>query len=258
VWPILIQIGDYQLGSYGVLLGMAALFSLWTARVLGKRDSLDPRKVNDLGLAVLVSGFIGSKLLGVIVALLSGVPLEWAELRAAGAVHGGLVLGGLAGVLLSRQFRLPLLPLLDALTPAVPLGQAIGRLGCWAAGCCFGTHSDLPWAIRFTDPQALLLGGAPLNIDLHPVQLYDAGLHFIFFGALFFLHRQQMLRGRLLGLWCVGEGVLRFFVESFRGDLGRGVWFELSWLSTGRLTALGIGLFGAVFLLLSRPAHSAK
>ncbi len=140
MWPILAKFGDYELGTFGVLVGIAVLLGLWLARTLGKRDALEPRKVNDLGLAMLVSGFVGAKLLGVIVALVSGAPLDWTELRNAGAVHGGLIAGAISGYLIARHFRLPTKLLLDALTPAVALGQGIGRLACLAAGCCFGSH----------------------------------------------------------------------------------------------------------------------
>lgn len=256
MWPILAKFGDYELGTFGVLVGIAVLLSLWLARTLGKRDSLQPSKVNDLALAMLVCGFVGAKLLGIVVALLSGVPLDWTELRNAGAVHGGLVAGGLAGVVLVRHFKLPIRLLLDALVPAVALGQGFGRLACLTAGCCFGSHSDLPWAISFNNPRAYELGGVPLHTTLHPVQLYDAGAHFLLCAALVFMHRKGAMRARLFGVWCVAEGVVRFTIETFRGDLGRGVWLDVAWLSTGRVTALGIAAVGLLYLSLTRQASS--
>jgi phosphatidylglycerol---prolipoprotein diacylglyceryl transferase len=252
VWPILTQIGNYELGTFGVLVGIAVLLSLWLARSLGKRDDLEPRKVNDLALVALVCGFIGAKLLGVAVAFFSGARLDWTELRNAGAVHGGLLAGALAGFLLTRYFKLPTRPLLDALVPAVALGQGIGRLACLSAGCCFGSHSDLPWSISFSDQRALELGGVPLHTTLHPVQLYDASLHFLLCAVLVVMHRKNILHGRLFGVWCIAEGTVRFFVETFRGDLGRGMWLDLAWLSTGRVTALGIALTGVLYFSLER------
>src|SRR5690606_1912720 len=127
------------------------------------------------------------------------------------------------------------------------------RLACLSAGCCFGAHSDLPWSITFSNPRALELGGVPLHETLHPVQLYDAGFHFLLCAALVYMHRTGMMRSRLFGIWCLAEGTVRFFVETFRGDLGRGVWLDLAWLSTGRVTALGIFAVGLFYLWFTRP-----
>jgi phosphatidylglycerol:prolipoprotein diacylglycerol transferase len=248
VWPILLEWGGFRLGTYGVLVGGGLLLCLWLARILGQRDGLPKKAVNDVGLAVFVSGFFGSWLLGATVSLLSGVPLAWSTLRTAGAIHGGL-LGGLVGlIVMVRIFRLPLPLLLDAYLPSVALGQGIGRLGCFAAGCCFGSTSDAPWAVVFTDPSAKELGGVPLGVHLHPVQLYDASAHFLLCALLIGLHKKGILHGRLFGLWCIAEGGTRLLMETFRGDLGRGVWLGIDWLSTGRLTsgllvALGASLF---------------
>jgi phosphatidylglycerol:prolipoprotein diacylglycerol transferase len=150
---------------------------------------------------------------------------------------------------------MPLPPLLDAFVPATALGQAIGRLGCFAAGCCFGTPSDASWAVTFTSPDAAALGGTPLHQALHPVQLYDALAHVVLFAGLLVLHRRMQFRGRLLGLWCVAEGFTRFFIESFRGDGGRGLWLDSDWLSTGRITALLMMALGA-YLLQRLPEWS--
>lgn len=252
LWPVLFEIGDHRVGSYGLVVAAAFLLGLFVARRLGLRDGLDPRKLNDLGLAVLFAGFLGSKLLGLSVALLGGASLEWSELRNAGAVHGGLFSAMLAGVLLARRFSLPLPAVFDAFVPAAALGQAIGRLGCLGAGCCFGSRADLPWAITFHSPLAAELGGVPLHTPLHPVQLYDAGLHIALFALLLWMHQSFRFRGRLFGVWCLGEGLLRTLMESFRGDLGRGVWWGVDGLSTGRLTAATFVVLGLLYLMKTR------
>ncbi len=252
MWPILIRIGDYEIGTFGVLLGLAVLTGLWVARRLGVRDGLAPQAVNDVGLATLLAALLFSKLLGLSVDWLSGIPITWGELRNAGAVHGGVFGGLITAALLARRFGLPLDKLLDAYLPAGALGQAIGRLGCLAAGCCFGTHSKEAWAVTFSHPQALVLGGVPLHVAVHPVQLYDALAHLLIFGALVALHKKNILVGRLFGLWCILEGVTRFSIETFRGDLGRGVWFDISWLSTGRITALTLIAVGILFVLIQQ------
>jgi phosphatidylglycerol:prolipoprotein diacylglycerol transferase len=256
VWPIFTRLFDYEIGTFGVFMGLALLMALWVARHLGKRDDLDPRRVNDIGLATLAAAIIGSKLLAVVVLLLSGVSVTWAELRTAGAVHGALLGAMVTIFVLSRSMKLPVDKLFDAYIPATALGQAVGRLGCLAAGCCFGTQSALPWAVTFTDPKALDLGGVPLHTALHPVQLYDAGLHLLMFAILFALHRRRRLVGKLFAPWCILEGCARFFIETFRGDLGRGVWFDVSWLSTGRVTSLVMIALGSALILRGRYQES--
>lgn len=258
MWPILTRLGDYEIGTFGVLVGLAVLAGLWLARQLGKRDGLEPKKVNDLGLAMMASGLVGAKLLGLLVAVFSGAELNWQELRNAGAVHGGLAFGAVTGYLLARHYKISVALALDAIAPGVTIGQAIGRFGCLAAGCCFGTESSVPWAVHFSDPRAAELGGVPLNIGLHPVQLYDAGVHIALCLALVALHRKGLFRGRLFGVWSIAEGILRFSVETFRGDLGRGVWFELPWLSTGRVTALAFAALGIVVLFASKFTQLPK
>lgn len=258
VWPIAFEIGTYELGAYGLFLGCAILLGLWVARHLGERDGLNPRAVNDSALGTLLAGVVGAAGLGVAVALLSGVELRATDWRNAGAVHGGLLGAMPAAYLLARHFKLPPRLLVDAYIPAVALGQAIGRIGCFAAGCCFGRPSSSPWSVTFTDERAHSLGGVPLHSALHPVQLYDASAHLVLFLGLFALHKRSAFVGRLFGLWSIAEGGTRLMMEVFRGDLGRGIWFGVSWLSTGRVTSLLMIALGAAFLSLTHPTRLAQ
>jgi phosphatidylglycerol:prolipoprotein diacylglycerol transferase len=258
MWPILFEIGSYEFGSYGLLVACGVLLGLWVARHLGRRDGLDPKAVNDAGLGTLFAGFVGAAGLGLLVSVLGGARLSLADARNAGAIHGGL-LGALpAAYVLARRFRLPPWLLVDAYIPAAALGQAIGRVGCFLAGCCYGHPSSAPWSVAYTSPKAHALGGVPLEIHLHPVQLYDAAAHLILFLCLFALHTRGALVGRLFGVWAIAEGSTRLLMELFRGDLGRGFWFGLDWLSTGRLTSLLMILLGMGFLALKKsPRPSA-
>ncbi len=247
VWPLVYDSDSFQLGSYGVILVVAVLASLSTAALLCRRDNLPSGKVIDLGVACLFLGLLGSKLLGIAVAVSGGASVGWSDLRNAGAVHGGLLAGFIALIVLTRKNKFSLSLILDAFLPGIALGQAIGRLGCLAAGCCFGTHTELPWAVTYTHEKTPILGGAPLHLSVHPVQIYDFSAHVLFMALLIVLHRRKILRGRLISFWCIGEGIMRFSIETFRGDLARGIWFNISWLSTGRLTALLFILLGVLF-----------
>lgn len=249
--PVLSRFGSFELGAYGVLLVLAILAALGLAAFLGRRDALSPKKMNDVGVLALVAGAFGAKALDTLVNSVASGRFVLTDFREAGAVHGGVLVGALALVLGARRMGLPLGPTLDAHAPAVALGQAIGRVGCFLAGCCFGAPTETGLSVVFRDARAHALGGTPLGVPLHPVQLYDAFAHFALAALLVGLHRARVFQRRLLGAYFVAEGALRFSLEAFRGDAGRGVW--ALGLSTGRLTALAMLLLGAVVLRVARP-----
>jgi phosphatidylglycerol:prolipoprotein diacylglycerol transferase len=246
--PILFQIGSFTLGTYGLLLLAGFLAGLFLARHLGKRDALLPDALTDLAVSVLLGGILGSKLLMIVVDLVNGMPFSqvfsFATLRAGGAVHGGVIGGLLMFFWRIRALRLPLPQAMDALAPAVALGQAIGRWGCVFAGCCYGSETHVPWAITFTNHEAELFSGTPLGVALHPVQIYNSLANFAVLGLLLLLGRKRRFAGHVGAAYFLLEGAGRLLTEAWRGDLDRGVWLGLSWLSTGRLTGLAFMLVG--------------
>ena len=173
--PILFRIGNFPVGTYGLLLTAGFFLAMGLAMRLGRADGISGEHISDLSITLLLAGVLGSKLLMVIVDLANGASpaavFDLSYLRAGGAIHGGIIGATAAFFWRVRRLRLPLAPTLDCLTPAVALGQAVGRLGCFAAGCCYGTTCSAPWAVTFTDPSALSFSGTPLGAPLHPVQL---------------------------------------------------------------------------------------
>lgn len=246
--PILFRIGSFEVGTYGLLLALGFFAALALAMRQGKKDALAPEALSDLSVTVLIAGVVGSKLLMIVVDLINGGTLaqvfDFATLRAGGAVHGGIILGMAAFFWRVRKWKLPMAATLDALVPAMALGQAIGRLGCFAAGCCYGTECHLPWAVTFTNPDAHVFSGTPLLQALHPVQLYTFLVELAIVGALVLLRRRRAFPGQIAGLFFILEGLSRSILELWRGDLDRGIWLGLSWLSTGRLTGMFFILFG--------------
>lgn len=247
--PILFQIGSFTLGTYGLLLLAGFLAGLFVARHLGKRDHLSADALTDLAVSVLLGGILGSKLLMIVVDTIHGAPLSQAfsfdTLRAGGAIHGGVLGGLLMFFWRIRALDLPLPSTMDALAPAVALGQAIGRWGCLMAGCCYGSETHVPWAITFTNPEAELFSGTPLGMALHPVQIYNSLANLAVLGLLLLLGRKRRFAGQVGGAYFLLEGAGRALTETWRGDLDRGVWFGFPWLSTGRLTSLAFVLVGA-------------
>ena len=246
--PVLFKIGNFPIGTYGLLLTLAFLGAMALSMRLGKRDQLVPDSLSDLAITVLIGGVVGAKLLMIVVDLFKGAPLsqvfDLGTLRAGGVVHGGIILGLAAFLWRIRALKMPLRPTLDALTPGVALGQAIGRLGCFFAGCCYGSECHAPWAVTFTSPDAANFSGTPLDSPIHPVQLYNTLSNLTIMTVLLLLGRRRKFQGQVGACYFILEGLGRIITETWRGDLDRGIGLlGFSWLSTGRLS-------GFIFILI--------
>jgi phosphatidylglycerol:prolipoprotein diacylglycerol transferase len=167
-------------------------------------------------------------------------------LLAGGVYYGGILAAAVVGALYARWFRLDFLGLGDVYAAPLALGHAVGRLACFAAGCCYGKPTALPWGVRFSDPYARALVGTPLGIPLHPTQLYEAAAEFLIFLCLLRLGRRQQFPGELLGTYAVFYGVARGAIEFLRGDPQRGVFaggtFSFMQVVSVLLLALGVWL----------------
>lgn len=243
------HLGPLTLHSYGVLLAIAFLAGLYAASRLARKDGLDAARVTDLGVYVLIAGLLGAKLLLVVVdwGHYSANPAEvWSLLQSGGVFYGGL-LGALpVAWYLSRRYGLDAWRTADVLAPGVILGQAIGRLGCFAAGCCHGRATDVPWAVRFTDVYAARTVGTPLDTPLHPTQIYESLAAFAIFGVLLWLFPRRRFVGQITMTYALLYAIVRFTIEFWRGDAARGFVFGGT-LSTSQFIAilmvLAVGAF---------------
>jgi phosphatidylglycerol---prolipoprotein diacylglyceryl transferase len=221
MFPRLIQIGDFFLPTYGILLAIAFLSALWLAARLGKRIGLEADRITDIGLVAALAGIVGAKL-GMYLfdwSYFSEHPREMlalTTLQAAGVFQTGLILALLAAIWYIRRKRMPLLATFDVFAPGLALGHAIGRFGCFAAGCCWGSECTLPWAVTFRDSFAHERFGTPLNVPLHPSQLYEAGAELIIFAFLLWMFNRRGRDGALLGWYLVLYSAVRFAVEFVR------------------------------------------
>lgn len=261
--PVLFRIGSFEVGTYGLLLAVGFFLALGLAGKLAKKDGLSLEAITDLAVTVLIAGVAGAKVLMIVVDLANGRAasdvFSLATLRAGGFVHGGVIAGAAAFFWRMRKNHLPYAETMDALVAPLALGQAIGRLGCFSAGCCYGSSCEKPWAVTFTDPAAYRFSETPLNVHLHPVQLYDAALHFALLAGLLLLHAKRKVKGSVFGAYFVLEGLVRMTVETWRGDADRGTWLGQAWLSTGRLTGFLFLLFGIGLLVWAyRRAQAVK
>ena len=246
--PKLISIGDFFLPTYGLLVTIGFLTGLWLATRLARRDGLNADDVVNLAVYCALSGVLGAKLLMFIQDFNyyrrnPGEILSVATLQAGGIFYGGLVAAlGVAWWFL-RKKKLPALRTADAFAPGLALGHAIGRVGCFAAGCCWGLECNRPWAVTFKNPESNRMFGTPLFVPLHPTQLYEAAAEALIAFALWRRSLAPHKPGLILGLYLAMYSSVRFLVEFFRahdaanpfgGPLSASQWIALA------LAALGL------------------
>ena len=222
MYPRLFELGPITVYTYGVLLAAAYLLGLQLARVRARKRGLDPNRVLDLGIYIIISALIGAKLLLLITDFktFSADPRELLTLaRSGGVFYGGLILAVVVALWYIRRIGLPLWTTCDVFAPGIALGHVIGRFGCLFAGCCFGKPTGKPWGITFTDPFAAANVGTPLGVPLHPTQLYEAGAEFVILMLLLATERKgRAFPGRTFWLYMLLYGVSRFIIEFYRGD----------------------------------------
>ncbi len=184
--PVLFQLGPITIYTYGVLAAAGFLLGLWWAYRQAPRAGLDPRVIWNLGVYGILVALVCSKLWYIfsmwdyfIANPRAIFSLE--TFQSAGTFYGGVVGGILWVIFYARLHKLPLLGVFDLCAAPVALGHSIGRVGCFVAGCCYGKPTSLPWGVTFTNPIAARISGTPLNISLHPTQLYEAGAEFVNF-----------------------------------------------------------------------------
>jgi len=219
VFPRILSIGPVTLYSYGLMV-FAAVMAAWFVLKKDTAGRIAARRLEDIAFYSLFCGFILARLFHFIVwdfETLSANPLEFFYIWHGGlAVGGGIIGGFLALVYFSRKENIAFAEFCDYFAAPMILGQAIGRIGCFLAGCCYGSACGHFPGVTFTNSASL----APLGVPIHPVQLYESALNF----ALFFVILKTPLKksGLRTAVYLAGYGIIRFFMEFIRGDTARG------------------------------------
>jgi phosphatidylglycerol:prolipoprotein diacylglycerol transferase len=247
---IAFHVGSLPIHWYGVLVALGFFLGLWSSTRRAVKVGINPDRVWDAGLWIIIGTIIGARALHVITYWeqdFAGKPLSEIFM----VHHGGLVFyGGFIGATLSaiiflKVKKLPLWKFGDALAPGIPLGYAIGRIGCLMNGCCYGKPTSLPWAIHF--PRDHETHG----IGVHPTQIYESLLSLALFAALSWFWPRRKFDGQVFAIYLMGYAVLRSIVEFFRGDypvyLG-------GWATQAHLISFGVFAAGLIlYWQLSRP-----
>jgi len=247
------------LPTYGLLFAISVICGWYwftrRARGLGIPD--DP--LFNLTFYTLVASILGAKLLLVLLHFTDYVAnprLLLGTLRSAGVLLGGVILGGATFILYARHKKLPVFELSDALVAPIALAQAIGRLGCYCAGCCWGVPAN-PLAflqVTFTNLVARQQTGVPLNVPLVPTQLIQMVSDLSLALLLTWLWRRRLRPAGTVALYYfLLYSITRGTIEFWRGDIARGIFFG-GLISTSQiLSAVGIVVSG-VLLLTRRDA----
>ena len=242
MFPKLFEFHSLIIHTYGFLLAIAFISGLYVSARAATKQGLEAARVYDLGLYLAISALAGAKILLLITDFEYYLQnpsqiFSLETLRSGGVYYGGFLAALVVGIAYMRHHHLPVWRMTDCYAPGLALGQTIGRLGCFSAGCCYGRPTSSFLGVVFKNPYSQQTVGVPLMVPLHPTQLYEAAADLIIFVTLWSVLQRKRFDGQVFILYLFMYSVARFFVEFLRGDADRGFIFE------GRLsTSQAIGL----------------
>jgi len=255
MYPEIFHIGSFPINTYGVFLAIAFLCAILISVKLAARDGLPRERIYDLCLWMLLASLIGSKV------LMFFTEPEYRDhpaqllsldfLRSGGVFYGGLIGAVLMGYYLIKRYKLPWWKTADACAPGIAIGSFFGRQGCFAAGCCWGKPTTLPWGVKFTE-LGHEITGVPTDTYLHPTQLYESFAMLLVFFFLLWLHKHKRFSGQVILVYALLYSSVRFAIEFVRDDprgdiLGL---TTLTHLSTSQMISLIVGIGAAVLLVI--------
>jgi len=261
MYPRLLTTSFVTIRTFGALLATAYLAAFWWLIRGARRAGLDVDAVASLGMWTIVGALVGAKLL-LLARTLGDFRMTmadvWSLVRSAGDFYGGFIGGlGAAALFFWRHPELRFWVVADLAAPAIALGQAIGRIGCLMAGDDYGRPTTMPWAVTFRDPDAASIGGAPLGVPLHPVQVYESLVCLVLFVVLVRLGRRRHSAGDIIVAYTAGYAAARFVLEFFRGDADRGFLFGGA-LSTSQFIGIVMFVLATTVWARRRRVQEAK
>ena len=253
MFPILLKIDGFTLHTYGVLLAIGFLLAVALLLKEARRVGINPDLIMDMSFYILIAALLGSRLFYVLGNWeeFQEQPMDIIKFWRGGLVfYGGLIFSFGVGFWYVRKHRLNFQQMADLVAPSIAIGQTLGRLGCFSAGCCYGLATKVPWAVTFRHESSL----APLGVPLHPVQLYESGTLLAIFLALIFMRRGKRYQGKLIWYYLLFYACSRFIIENYRGD-PRG-WFIPGFLSAAQAIGIPAVLIALFMLLRKRSSPS--
>ena len=251
----LFHIGKFVIHGYGLMIGIGFVLALLVGEYRAKKMGMKEEALIDIAIIAGVSGFLGAKLLYIIVSFKDFIEDPIGVLGSSGfVVYGGLIAGVLCNLIYVKIKKLSFLEYFDLVMPEIALAQGFGRIGCFFAGCCYGIPYDPPIGICLKNA----IGTAPTDIPLFPVQLLESGLNLLLAGLLQLCFRKRIRKTDVIPFYCIGYAGIRLFTERFRYDTERGIYFGLA---TSEWISLALAICGVLLLLVpslrrKRASHS--
>ncbi|MEO0081741.1 MAG: prolipoprotein diacylglyceryl transferase [candidate division WOR-3 bacterium] len=248
MFPTILKVGGIHIYSYGLMLFLSFLLGIWLVERRARKFGVDAQTITDLALWILLAVVLGSRLFYVAFHWeefrhdLIGIIAFWRGGLAGLMFYGGFLGAIIAGLVFVRVKKLPLLKLMDAIAPAIMLGEGFTRIGCFLNGCCFGKPTSCPLGIVFpTDSPA---GYTFQNQHIHPTQLYSSAAGFVLFALALWLERRKLKDGVLFAVMLILYSLFRFGIDFVR------YYENASNFWGNQVVALGLTAVGLVLLLV--------
>jgi phosphatidylglycerol---prolipoprotein diacylglyceryl transferase len=222
--PFLLELGRFRLPTYGVVSLCALAVAIFLIRRYARIEGLDPSQTTEAIVLTIAVGFFGARAFEAIghwdryFVQPGGLRLL---LVSTGSFAGGLLTAIPFCILWFRHIKLPMLQGLDILALTGCVAEGVGRWGCYFSGCCYGTPTNLPWAVTFPEIARRLHAGLPA-VPIHPTQIYMSFISLSILGVLVLLYRRKRFHGQIISVYVLLYAVTKFFVEFVRGDADRG------------------------------------
>ena len=246
----LFSIGPLTVHSYGLMIALGILVCVFMGMYRARKYGYKDEAVLDIAIFGILSGFVGAKLLYVLVEFDSFLKNPMDVLGSEGfVVYGGIIVGALVGILYCRIKKLPCWEYFDLLAPSIAVAQGFGRIGCFLAGCCYGRPTDTFWGVTFPEGSF-----APAGVPLIPTQLISSAGDFIITGILLVYSKHNKKAGNVGILYMLLYGIGRFLVECLRSD-DRGT---VGLLSTSQFISIGIVILAIILFFRHQIFKNTK
>ena len=269
--PIFFHIGSRPIHWYGVMMAAAFLSCMYIWSWLAEKDERPRDTGSTIAFWIMLTGILGARV-GFILSepgQFAENPLSMLYIWEGGLIfYGGLIGAALAITVVAKAGKHKLTSYYDLAIAAVPFGHALGRIGCFLNGCCWGSVTDAACAVSYplgsaphhahSQVPGLLAEGATGSAPVHPVQLYEAGLSLLLFAILVYLFPRRKKDGTILAIYAMGYGVIRFIMEFFRGDIRNSVlpdgssFLGLEHLDVAQFISICIFAFGLILWIFFR------
>ena len=244
----ILTIGSITIHGYGLMIAIGFICALLVGTYRAKRKNLDPDVVSNVAIFVIVCGFLGAKLLYVIVEFERFMQDPMSILGSEGfVVYGGIIAGALTAIIYCKVKKIDFMSYFDLIMPSVAIAQGFGRIGCFLAGCCYGRETQSALGVIF--PQGSL---APAGVKLLPTQLFSSVGDFLIAGILIWFSSKSKTKGNTGALYLLLYGIGRFRIEFLRND-ERGI---VGLLSTSQFISIFF-VIGAVVLFIFNKKKQA-